>query len=311
MNIEQAKSIRLDEVLTRQGFEPLDVKKGGTEFWYISPFRQERTPSFSVDLNRNLWCDFGEVGGAEQKCAGGNVIAYVMRFYHTDVSGALEQLKTLFQGNISQKESSRNRSIKKKGNPMKLQLVKSIELPALHNFLNERKIPFSLAQKYLKQVHYKHEETFTTGYALGMRNDEDGYEIRNKYFKGLIGKRGITFVKGSNSNGNLQMIEGHYDFLSLLAIYQKEKPQSDAIILNGATMINEAVRLMKANDYQKVQTWFDNDLGGRQALDKLTGEFQKASISIKPQNHKYKGFNDINEMHRALSMPEISERFGL
>ncbi len=310
MNIEQAKSIPLAELLSAQGFEPISEKKGGAELWYISPFRDERTPSFSVDQNLNVWCDFGEVGSAEQTCAGGNIIDYLMKFYGCDVSQALKNLNE-FMCSDTHQAIQRSEQSRKKGNPMKLQAVKPISLPALHNFLNERKIPLSLAQKYLKQVHYKHEETFTTGYALGMRNSKDSYEIRNKFFKGLIGERGITFIKGSTSNGNLQMIEGHYDFLSLLAIYCKDTPQSDAIILNGATMINEAMRLMKNQNYQNVQTWFDNDLRGKQAFDKLTSEFRKASISIRPQNYKYEGFNDINEMHRALSEAEISTRFGL
>ena len=47
MNIEEAKSIQLEDYLRRMGFNP--VKQQGDSIWYCSPFREEKTPSFKVD----------------------------------------------------------------------------------------------------------------------------------------------------------------------------------------------------------------------------------------------------------------------
>lgn len=51
MNIEEAKSIQLEDYLRRMGFNP--VKQQG-DSWYCSPFREEKTPSFKVSASRNL-----------------------------------------------------------------------------------------------------------------------------------------------------------------------------------------------------------------------------------------------------------------
>ncbi len=39
MNIEEAKSIQLEDYLRRMGFNP--VKQQGDSIWYCSPFREE------------------------------------------------------------------------------------------------------------------------------------------------------------------------------------------------------------------------------------------------------------------------------
>lgn len=52
MNIEEAKSIQLEDYLRRMGFNP--VKQQGDSIWYCSPFREEKTPSFKVSASRNL-----------------------------------------------------------------------------------------------------------------------------------------------------------------------------------------------------------------------------------------------------------------
>lgn len=52
MNIEEAKSIPLEEYLRRMGFSP--VRQHGDSIWYCSPFREEKTPSFKVSESRNL-----------------------------------------------------------------------------------------------------------------------------------------------------------------------------------------------------------------------------------------------------------------
>ena len=42
MNIEEVKKIPLEDFLGRAGFSP--VRRQGDSVWYLSPFRQERTP---------------------------------------------------------------------------------------------------------------------------------------------------------------------------------------------------------------------------------------------------------------------------
>lgn len=62
MRIEQAIQISLVDFLASMEFHPARVR--GYKLWYLSPFRSESKPSFKVNVEINLWYDFGEgIGG--------------------------------------------------------------------------------------------------------------------------------------------------------------------------------------------------------------------------------------------------------
>ena len=56
-DIENIKRIPLADFLARLGHEP--VRRSGNELWYRAPYRNERTPSFRVNVAKQLWYDFG------------------------------------------------------------------------------------------------------------------------------------------------------------------------------------------------------------------------------------------------------------
>ena len=57
MNIEEIRKIPITDFLARMGHEPTARK--GNEWWYSAPYREERTPSFRVNILKNVWQDFG------------------------------------------------------------------------------------------------------------------------------------------------------------------------------------------------------------------------------------------------------------
>ena len=74
MTIQEAKNIKLADYLQSLGYHP--AKQQGNSLWYNSPFREEKEPSFKINLDRNEWYDFG-IG------KGGNIIALAAELYHT------------------------------------------------------------------------------------------------------------------------------------------------------------------------------------------------------------------------------------
>lgn len=62
MNISEAKQIRIVDYLRLLGHEPKNARGG--QYWYLSPFREEKTPSFKVNDRLNEWYDFGAATGA-------------------------------------------------------------------------------------------------------------------------------------------------------------------------------------------------------------------------------------------------------
>lgn len=80
----------IDEVKSRLNIvdvigERVTLKKAGHHFKALCPFHHEKTPSFVVSPERNMWKCFG--------CGkGGSVIDFVMEYEHVDFVEALEEL---------------------------------------------------------------------------------------------------------------------------------------------------------------------------------------------------------------------------
>ncbi|WP_339608506.1 toprim domain-containing protein [uncultured Roseivirga sp.] len=312
MNVEQAKSLSLMDVLQRQGHSPVEIRKGGRELWFLSPFREELTPSFVVDVSQNIWNDFGESGKNGQACAGGKVIDYMMLYHSTDAKGALAAVSGLFgKKTIEQPAKQAEKKPKTKVNSLEIVSVKKVFSKALFQYLESRKIPREVAQPYIKQVQYRYVKNNTRGFALGFENRSGGFELRNKQFKGLVGKRDITIIRGRQSGLNLQLVEGPFDFLSLLCVYGYKQPQSDVMILNGTAMIQAAIKEIEKRNYRVGQSWFDNDQGGSKATAILKDAFKDSAFKVKSMNHKYAQFKDISQMHESLNLQETRQRFGL
>ena len=78
------KNISIRLFLARRGIQPKYERNGYG--MYLSPLREERTPSFKVDYVRNLWYDFG-LG------EGGTLLTLVMRLERCDSREAVRRLQ--------------------------------------------------------------------------------------------------------------------------------------------------------------------------------------------------------------------------
>ena len=78
------KNISIRQFLARRGIQPKYECNGYG--MYLSPLREERTPSFKVDYVRNLWYDFG-LG------EGGTLLTLVMRLEQCDSREAVRRLQ--------------------------------------------------------------------------------------------------------------------------------------------------------------------------------------------------------------------------
>jgi DNA primase len=80
--IEEVKSrVNIEDVIS----EYVQLKRAGRNFKGLSPFTAERTPSFVVSPEKQIWHDFSSGRG-------GNVFSFVMEMEGLDFKGALELL---------------------------------------------------------------------------------------------------------------------------------------------------------------------------------------------------------------------------
>lgn len=78
----------------------LDLEEVNGEFWCLSPFKDEKTPSFSVRRETNQWYDFSSGRG-------GNIIHFVREYHNVGYNRALEIIKEYanISDDISQKST--------------------------------------------------------------------------------------------------------------------------------------------------------------------------------------------------------------
>ncbi|WP_299047662.1 toprim domain-containing protein [uncultured Polaribacter sp.] len=274
MNCKKANKIDLVLYLKKQGYKP--IKNTPTSVWFLSPFRNEKTPSFRVNLMKNIWFDFGEGSG-------GSVIDFIIKLNNCSAKYALEILS---KDNFFFHEQKENKLILSKP---KYSITKVTELSNLNliQYLNSRKINIEFAKKFLCQVHYsfKPKKEF---YGIGFMNDFGGYEIRNIYFKGCLGKKMITTI--NNNSNTISLFESWSDFLSYLTL-KNNIPDENFIILNSTSLIKKVIESI--DKFSQVKCFLDNDEAGNKAFDFLN---KNSKCIITDYRKHYKNYKDLNEL---------------
>ncbi len=291
MNIENANAIPMSEILEKIGCAP--VSRKGSEVWYLSPLRLEKTPSFHIHVAKNLWYDFGDgVGGRPVDFAR----AYLrMQGKSATVSRALQWLESLLPGVSFPPPQREKPFVQESRKTLVVSHVQTLRYPALLQYLRERNVPERLAAGYLKEVHVYNTITGKTFLALGMRNENDGYELRNKAFKGSITAKGISFFRGAEPlPRRVHVFEGFMDMLSALA-EEDGTLDGDLIVLHSTSLLAQALPYIKDYTYSDVYTWFDNDRAGLYATETLRlFASREGYLAVHPMNAAYRGFKDVN-----------------
>lgn len=286
MNIKTARSIfHITDLLARWGHVPSQQKK--REWWYLSPLHDEKTPSFHVDLQKNIFYDFGSGEG-------GDVITLVkLKMGFADIKQTLSYLRSLTPAESKAIDYTSRFSKNKDSTDRNIEITQVIPIShlALFQYLEHRHIPKELAKVYLKEIHYT-----TSGrnfFALGSQNLSDGYEIRNKSFKGSVGKKDISFIEGCGVNEKkLMVFEGMYDFLAFLVLSEKATLQSDVLILNSLSMLKRSMSFIEQESYQHIYCMLDNDTAGQKATQELITSFPDLAEDYSSRYHPEKDIAD-------------------
>ena len=89
------EAARVEEVIG----DFISLKKSGSNFKGLSPFSQERTPSFMVSPVKQIWKDFSSGKG-------GNVVAFLMEHEHFTYPESIEFLAKKYNIEIEKTEQS-------------------------------------------------------------------------------------------------------------------------------------------------------------------------------------------------------------
>lgn len=307
----------MPDLLAMFGHLPVRIAKQGQEYWYISPFRFEKMPSFHTSYlgGKWIWNDFGrgDVQGS------GTVIGFLEMHENVDVSGALKILKEIFPNEGRAVSTTHLRKLplfkgititykKKQNDPIANKLmIKEIkdkiwDKGLIGYLTGERKINHKLALPYLKHIIYENTDTGKQYNTLGFANESGDFECRDKYFKGIIKNpdaternpaKDISYIPGGDK-GRVAVFEGFMDFLTVLTIKNQAVLAVDVVILNMVNMRRRAIDFIKQSGYEKIYTFFDNDNSGEKTTRMFMEELELKG-KVEPQNHLYEGFKDYNK----------------
>lgn len=274
LSVSEAKTMDMVDYLSTLGYEPAKIRNN--DYWYLSPFRDEQTASFKINRSKNQWYDHG-LG------KGGNFVDFGIAYHKCSVSELLDKLSNgfSFQQPLIQKGT-----IADIPDP-KIKVLEDFALSsyALLQYLEQRRIPIAIADKYCREVRY--ELTGKIYYGIGFKNDLGGFELRNPYFKASSSPKGITsFDNGANE---VIVFEGFTDFLSFKSIHRNEpENRFDFVVLNSVSFFETARPFMEK--HQSIRLYLDRDNTGQNC--------SRYALSL---NNKYKDESSLYQSHKDLN----------
>ena len=273
MDARQMREIPIADFLNAMGIHP--TKQKGNALWYSAPYRTERTPSFKVNIAKNVWFDFGTGKGGDIFDLAGEFIGsgdFLLRAAFIAKSGTCP-LPVLKQ---PQKDREREPAFEDIW-------VRPLQDTRLLDYLEERGINAHVAIPNCEEVRYRvHGKRY---YAIGFRNDAGGLELRNRFFKGCIPPKDISLKR--NGSDVCAVFEGFMDYFSAM---QLGIIASDWLVLNSVSNVEKAVKALQV--YERIECFLDNDDAGRRTFQKLRDSFGDKVIDRSSLYADHKDLND-------------------
>jgi len=183
-------TIRVEEVIG----EYVQLKRSGANYKGLSPFHDEKTPSFVVSPSKQIWKDFSSGKG-------GTAISFLMEMENFSYPDALRHLAKKY--GIEVEEDSRELTNEEKESRNHIELLYKINEIA-GNFFHEQLLQTEEGQNiglsYFKErgIDNKLIEKFHLGYSPEEKNIFTKFALDKGYEKNLLEKSGLSIFKENN-----------------------------------------------------------------------------------------------------------------
>ena len=265
------ETARLEEVIG----EYITLKKSGANFKGLSPFTQERTPSFMVSPAKQIWKDFSSGKG-------GNVIAFLMEHEHFTYPEAIRYLAKKYNIEIEETElSPEEKQIKDTRESMFL--VAQYAADFFEKNLWETQEGKSIGLTYFKERGFEDEtlKKFALGYspesydALGKKAENEGFKLD------FLEKTGLVIV---NEDRKVDRFRGRVIF--------PIRSMSGRVQGFGARILSQNSKTAKYLNST------ESDIYNKSKA--LYGIFEsKQSIAKKDLCFLVEGYTDVIQMHQS------------
>ncbi|WP_299227022.1 DNA primase [uncultured Psychroserpens sp.] len=184
--IEQVfETARVEEVIG----DFVQLKKAGSNFKGLSPFSDERSPSFMVSPVKQIWKDFSSGKG-------GNAVTFLMEHEHFTYPEAIKYLAKKY--NIEIEETEQTNAQKAEANEREsLYLVNEFANTYFQKILFKTDQGQAIGLSYFKERGFTNEtiKTFNLGYSLDDWQAFTDEALKNGFQLEFLEKTGLTIVK--------------------------------------------------------------------------------------------------------------------
>ncbi len=285
LDCAQIRALDLVDYLAEAGHHPKKIRN--YDYWYLSPLRAEKTPSFKINRKLNRWYDHG-IG------KGGNLVDFAILYHGCTIAELLQSLQEKVPLQKPVHTPGFSDVLEDKIEIVGESIIHSLDLL---KYLDERRISIDLANQNCREVQYRYKNKIYR--SIGFKNDRGGYELRNANFKNSSSPKGLTTIV--NNAEKLAVFEGFFDYLSFLSITKNQQSNEwDYCILNSLSFFDKTQSFLPK--YDSIHLFLDNDKAGQICSNYARG----LSTKYKDESKMYEHYKDLNEW--AVSMGKHQAR---
>ena len=252
----------------------VQLKKSGSNYKGLSPFTEERTPSFMVSPAKQIWKDFSSGKG-------GTVITFLMEHEQYTYPEAIKYIANKY--NIEVEETERTpEQISEDNEKESLFLVSDFAKNYFKKNLFEEEGK-TIALSYLKERKFKKDiiEKFEIGYSVKIKDDFSKAALDAGYKLNFLEKTGLTIVKDSE---NIDRFRGRVIF--------PIKSMSGRILGFGGRILGSSKNLAKYINSPESLIYKKSKV--------LYGIFESKQSIVKNDNcFLVEGYTDVIKMHQS------------
>lgn len=261
---------RLEEVIG----DFVQLKKSGSNFKGLSPFTDERTPSFMVSPAKQIWKDFSSGKG-------GNVVSFLMEHEHFTYPEAIKYLARKY--GIEVEEIEQTDQQKQKANTREsLYLVSEYAKKYFNNTLLKTEEGKAIGLSYFKERGFTTEtiKTFALGYSPNSWDAFTSQALKDGYKLEYLEKTGLTIVKD----------EKQFDRFKGRVMFPILSMSGRTLGFGGRTLINDK-KVAKYLNSPESEIYHKSKV--------LYGIFQaKQTITKEDTCYLVEGYTDVIQLHQ-------------
>ena len=193
------ESSRVEEVLG----DFVQLKKSGSNYKGLSPFTEEKTPSFMVSPAKQIWKDFSSGKG-------GTVVTFLMEHEHFTYPEAIKYLAKKYNIEVEETQKTSEQKLKDSERESMYLITEFAKEYYQENLVKSEEGKF-IGMSYFEEREFSNEviEKFQLGYSLNKPNYFTDEALKKGYKLNFLEKTGLTIVKDDK---NIDRFKGRVMF---------------------------------------------------------------------------------------------------